>query len=197
MGLPLSTTVALGQSPVPDSARTATATPQTLFKLGVSPPKAWGSYWGFKAPLYVGVERAVGKHFSATLDSDVLVGFSRGGRLAGLTPSVGVRYYYNQARRQRLGKATTRLGGTYVQLQYTSNFTRMYSPLTYDGPAQFQHEPSAELLWGWQRQLGRYGFVDAGAGLQMRQQPWYQGYSTPSYRWQPSILLRVRAGFAF
>ncbi|KUG06149.1 hypothetical protein ASU33_01925 [Solirubrum puertoriconensis] len=169
-----------------------------MFKLGLDVAEVTGSWYGFAVPLYLGAERPLGRHFSATVDVTSSIGFRRKPQLAELSGSLGVRYYYNQARRQRLGKPTQRLGGTYLQAQFTNTFNRT-GLWTYptEGPAYFSHQPSAELFWGWQRRFGRYGFVDAAAGLRLLPNWSYRNSPEPRYRWQPEIGLRVRAGLAF
>ncbi|UYZ58580.1 hypothetical protein [Hymenobacter latericus] len=200
LALPLSVSQALGQAPaLPDSAAAALAPApaQTIFKLGLDAADAWGSWFGFQVPVYAGVERQLGRNFA--LSGDVRQGFgvSQGRlQLAEIRASLGVRYYYGQARRQRLGKPIAPFNGTYLQLQISNNLTRAGSPYWSDRPVCFNYQPSAELMWGWQRTFGKYGFFDAGAGLRLQRQSYYTlpGWSR-NLQLEPYIRLRTGVRF--
>ncbi|RTQ53677.1 hypothetical protein EJV47_02770 [Hymenobacter gummosus] len=196
-------TPAPAAAPAPLVAPALTAPPATLFKLGLDAPRLWLGYWGVGVPLYAGVERQLGRHFSLTGDVNVGVGFGggrRGPELQRFGGALGTRYYYGQARRLRKGKSVAALSGTYLQLQVASEFE---GRLLYDYPYNqrlYRHTPSLELLWGYQRRLGRYGFMDVGAGLKL--------WRTDSYLYNGGTIeatrplkleptLRARIGLAF
>ncbi|WP_019948692.1 hypothetical protein [Hymenobacter aerophilus] len=79
------------------------------------------------------------------------------------------RYYHNLERRIRKGKGQGSFSGNYIALALGSKLGRH----TYETPFYFL-SPNANgrgsaadvaLLYGWQRRLGRRGFVDANVGL--------------------------------
>jgi hypothetical protein len=191
---------AWAQQPDTLRPRSEPAAPATLFKLGLDAPRATAGYWGFTLPLYAGVERQLGRHWSLTADVNAGIGAGNGlssaVQLGRFGTSVGTRYYYSQARRQRRGKPVMALGGTYLQLQGSAEFTRHYY---YFGEALpiYRCTPSAELLWGYQRRLGRYGFLDAGAGVRVLNSPWYNSQGNQTTQWSVEPVLRLRAGLAF
>lgn len=173
-----------------------------MFKLGLDAPRLTGGYWGFSAPLYGGVERQLGQHFSFTADLNANVGFTyrftSPVALTNLGFSLGGRYYYSQARRARKGKPVAPLSGTYLQLQYSSELEGHYS-FGYDDTYRlsYRHRPGVDVLWGYQRRLGKHGFTDLGAGLRLTSRDVYtENWGTrQGLGIQP--VLRARIGLAF
>jgi hypothetical protein len=201
----LATSAALAQQP--DSlakAPTPAAPPATMFKLGLDVPRLWLGYWGAGVPLYGGMERQLGQHWSFTADLNVGLGtsFRRGGfALQQFGAALGTRYYYSQARRLRKGKPVRALGGTYLQLQAASEFEGYFGYDIYPyNQLYYRHTPKLELLWGYQRRLGRYGFMDVGAGISTSRQNRYS-YSPNGDTWRRvwtvEPTLRARIGLAF
>lgn len=198
----LITSAALAQQPESlPSAPTPAPAPLTRFKLGLDVPRlATGHYSGFSLPLYAGLERQLGSHWSFTTDANFGIGTSYYNRdespihLNRFGLSAGARYYYGQARRLRKGKPVTALNGFYVQAQGSTEFYRSYSFYDYDARPIYRLTPSAELLWGYQRSLGRHGFLDAGAGLRAQRQRVYDGLRSHEFGLEP--VLRVRVGLA-
>ncbi|RTQ53678.1 hypothetical protein EJV47_02775 [Hymenobacter gummosus] len=195
-------------APTPAAAPTAPAPPATLFKLGADASRIEIGVWGVTLPFYSGVERQLGQHWSFTADVSPSVSFA--GRRAGgvqlnrLGAALGGRYYYSQARRQRKGKPVQALGGTYLQLQYHSEFTGYYGNYYYYGPIndrlQYRHAPGVQALWGYQRRLGQRGFCDLGAGLRLHRSDdfYYEGvYFVENSRLSVGPTFRVRIGLAF
>ncbi|GAB2946964.1 hypothetical protein GCM10027048_09970 [Hymenobacter coalescens] len=200
-GLPLALfTVSAAWAQQPDTlrARPVPASPATMFKLGLDAARVTGGYSGFTLPLYAGVERQLGQHWSLTADANVGLGPGNGlgsvAQLGRFGASVGARYYYSRARRQHKGKPVTALGGTYLQLQGSAEFSRLM-PFYGEGRSSFRYHPGVELLWGYQRRLGRYGFMDVGAGLRVHNEPQYYYYGGPQRGfWRVEPLLRARIG---
>lgn len=173
----------------------------TMLKLGLDVSRSWGGYSGFVVPLYFGAERQLGNYWSLTADANVSGGFGyRYGssvQLKRFAASAGGRYYYGQARRARLGKTTAALSGFYLQLQYNAEFNSYYNNYRSEPRLSYQFAPSAELLWGYQRRLGRHGFVDAGAGLRVQHWGTPRLFGGSSSRLQLEPTLRARVGLAF
>ena len=80
---------------------------------------------------------------------------------------VAGRYYYNLSRRIRKGKSASNFSANYVALVLGSSLGRRaqetpFFEYVHGGPfARFD----GAVLYGLQRRLGRYGFVDAALGL--------------------------------
>ncbi|WP_345119763.1 hypothetical protein [Hymenobacter antarcticus] len=77
------------------------------------------------------------------------------------------RYYYNLARRIRKGKSASNFSANYLSLALGSSVGRQaqetpFFAYEYGGPAV---RLDAALLYGLQRRLGRYGFVDFTFGF--------------------------------
>ena len=80
---------------------------------------------------------------------------------------VAGRYYYNLSRRIRKGKSASNFSANYVALVLGSGLGRQAQETPffgYDYGGPFARLDGA-LLYGLQRRLGRYGFVDAALGL--------------------------------
>ncbi|GAB2946957.1 hypothetical protein GCM10027048_09960 [Hymenobacter coalescens] len=162
--------------------------------------------WGVSVALYGGVERQLGQHWSFTTDLTPSLGFDRrprrGAALHRLGAALGTRYYYSQARRQRKGKPVRALNGTYLQLQYRSEFNGYYGGDYYGTRWRmyYRHTPSLDAFWGYQRQLGRRGFCDLGAGVGLRRPDYFLSQSLDLIEGRNLALgaaLRARVGVVF
>jgi hypothetical protein len=80
---------------------------------------------------------------------------------------VAGRYYYNLNKRIRKGKSASNFSANYVSLALGTSVGRhgYGTPFTSDGAQGQSFRASAALLYGLQRRLGRYGFLDVMAGL--------------------------------
>lgn len=80
---------------------------------------------------------------------------------------VAGRYYYNLARRLRLGKPAGNFSGNYFAVALGGGFGRPAHETAffyYADSGPFARADGA-LLYGLQRRLGRYGFADFNAGI--------------------------------
>lgn len=80
---------------------------------------------------------------------------------------VAGRYYYNLSRRIRKGKSASNFSANYVSLALGSSLGRQAQETPffgYDYGGPFARLDGA-LLYGLQRRLGRYGFIDAALAL--------------------------------
>ncbi|WP_035565195.1 hypothetical protein [Hymenobacter sp. IS2118] len=80
------------------------------------------------------------------------------------------RYYYNIGRRLRKGKSQRDFSANYFSLALGSGWGRRTQETPYfsyaqGGPAM---RLNAAVLYGLQRRLGRYGFVDANVGVPLQ-----------------------------
>ncbi|RTQ53679.1 hypothetical protein EJV47_02780 [Hymenobacter gummosus] len=196
-------------APLPVAASAAPAPPATLFKLGADVFRVGFGGGRLVLPFYGGAERQLARHWSLTADlgSDISWGsrYARGLELERLSLALGARYYYSQGRRQRKGKLVRTLGGTYLQLQYRSGLSGYFDNYYY-GPyynydrLTYRHVPGLEVLWGYQRRLGRHGFCDLGAGVGARYDDKIYGeglrFPDDTY-WALTPTLRARVGVAF
>lgn len=147
----------------------------TLLKLGTGLTRgfAWSGYGWLSLPVVVGAERALAPGWSVYANGFTGVQVFplarrswpsyRSSLLVDPGFDAGIRWYYNQAKRQAKGKRTGPLIGNYLALhtitQFWSSFAR---------PTDYGYDYSAALLmWGLQRRLGGHGLLDAyvGAGV--------------------------------
>ena len=110
-------------------------------------------------------------HYRAEPGADM----SRG---LGMRAQVAGRYYYNTERRLRLGKNTTNFSANYVSLALGAGFgnpTRE-SAIYFLGDTGYRRRSAATdvaIVYGIQRRLGRYGFIDANIGVSnLLSSPW-------------------------
>ena len=150
--------------------------PTTLLKLGTGLTRqvVYGPGTGFIVPVVLGAERQLAPEWSVYGN---LTGVSRFSKrpyyqeaaslamLTGLGLDLGVRRYYNLAKRQAKGRASGPLVGNYLALETTTDLFRY--------KARFYHESTSLVaLWGLQRRLGGHGLVDAYAGLGIESLYW-------------------------
>lgn len=94
-----------------------------------------------------------------------------------LSTKAGVRYYYAMAKKVREGKVANNFSGNYVAIQaerYLTNDVRRrwYDLVTGDSregsTTGADAQPIISIFWGFQRRLGRLGYVDLSAGPSYR-----------------------------
>jgi hypothetical protein len=101
-------------------------------------------------------------HYRAEPSADLDRGLAIRSQVAG-------RYYYNIERRLRLGKNTTNFSANYVSVALGAG-TGLDRPAR-DTPIYFltnntrRVAADAAIVYGLQRRLGRYGFIDANIGV--------------------------------
>ncbi|GAB3924568.1 hypothetical protein [Larkinella terrae] len=108
-----------------------------------------------------------------------------------ISAKIGTRYYYGMARRIREGKSANNFSGNYIGLQASRPVSNYYKGRHFDfQTSKFintKHvsrlfeldQPALDLLWGFQRRLGRLGYVDINAGPRLTR---YSGrYNGPLY----------------
>jgi hypothetical protein len=76
------------------------------------------------------------------------------------------RYYYNLNKRIRKGKSASNFSANYLSVALGTGYGRRGYGTPFSG-GQRGHavRASAAVLYGLQRRLGRYGFVDLSAGI--------------------------------
>ena len=84
-----------------------------------------------------------------------------------LRTQVAGRYYYNLARRLRLGRSTGSFSANYLTATLGAGVGRQAreSALYQIAPNGRLLHPDAALAYGLQRRLGRHGFIDANVGI--------------------------------
>ena len=109
-------------------------------------------------------------------------------RILSVRTQLAGRYYYNLERRRRLGRRTSGFSANYLSLALGAGLGRrahetpFFLYLDSGGPLV---STDLALLYGLQRRLGRYGFIDANLGFASR-------LGTGSSDWfEPALSLRV------
>jgi hypothetical protein len=109
---------------------------------------------------------------------------------------VAGRYYYNLARRLRLGKSAGNFAGNYLSVALGGGFGRQAHEtafLFYNRSGPFARFDGA-ILYGLQRRLGHYGFFDFSAGFPFALS---SGATTSTYyigARGPTLALNLRLG---
>ena len=94
-----------------------------------------------------------------------------------MIPKAGVRYYYAMAGRVKRGTSANNFSGNYVSIQaeryITDTSHRSYYNLVTGDPrtgidSYLNKRPIFSLFWGFQRRLGRLGYIDLSAGPSFR-----------------------------
>jgi hypothetical protein len=70
--------------------------------------------------------------------------------------NVGARYYYNIAKRIRKGKSANNFSANYLSIYQQNGFLKVND--------DFQYQSTLNFLYGIQRRIGKYGYVDFGVG---------------------------------
>lgn len=104
---------------------------------------------------------------------------------------VAARYYYNLARRIRKGRSASNFSANYLSLALGTGLGRQGNgtPFAREGSRGEAVRATAALLYGLQRRLGRYGFVDAAVGLPLPVAPRLAAPALP-------LVITVRFGLA-
>jgi hypothetical protein len=201
-------------------APTSAATPpvqvqeQHLWKLGLNNllllPADWshefsavpGSIRYVRYGLHLAYERKLRKPWSVMAEispywlSYKPVGTASDEQALCARAQVAGRYYYNLARRLRLGKSSGNFAGNYFSVALGGGFGRHAHEtafLFYEHSGPFARFDAA-ILYGLQRRLGRYGFVDFNVGIPLALS---SGASTSIYyptSRGPAIALNLRLG---
>ena len=94
-----------------------------------------------------------------------------------MTPKIGARYYYAMAKRVRESQAANNFSGNYISFQaerylVDKQRTSYYDLVTGDSrlglSSYVNKRPILSVAWGFQRRLGRLGYVDLSAGPSFR-----------------------------
>lgn len=164
-------------APDTTTGRSAAWQHRTLLKLGTGLTRGFelGGFSGLSVPVVLGVERSMTPGWSVYANGFTGVRVYQAERFQQMYPGrrrnllrspgfdLGVRWYYNQAKRQAKGKPSGPLIGNYVALHSPTQF--WYSAYR---PNRFVYGYSALMLvWGLQRRVGGHGLLDAyvGAGV--------------------------------
>lgn len=122
--------------------------------------------------LHLAYERRLGRAFSVQAEASPALVHVRGVGEADIQARLGLRaqlqgrYYYNQERRRRLGHRTAGFSANYFALAVGSGLRTgqvRETPFYLLGNVP-RGAADLALLYGVQRRLGRYGFVDASVG---------------------------------
>lgn len=123
--------------------------------------------------LHFAYERQLGRAFAMQAEVSPALTYARPAAGASIEPGFGLRvqlagrYYYNQERRLRRGRRPSPFAANYVALALGSGRRDRYlreTPFYLLGNLP-GGAADAAVLYGLQRRLGRYGFLDANAGL--------------------------------
>jgi len=196
--------VPLPESPVP-TAITAPAPRRLLLKLGLTPSRLLPQYRrnGFNwvvAPS-VGAEYQLGPHISLYGQADIDFSFSHRDYYASGVPEkealvhsgalgLGLRYYYNQAGRERHHRVHGAFQGNYLALEVLTELDRIryyFYDISYPYPGtesieyRIQTTPLLNAYWGLQRRLGKHFLYDVNAGVGIIAKP-TADYYYPFYR---------------
>ncbi|MEO0332112.1 MAG: hypothetical protein AAF223_10565, partial [Bacteroidota bacterium] len=113
-----------------------------------------------------------------------------------------VRYYYALPRRIKRGKSANNLSANYFSIQSRNSWIGVEAnypiigtnPTVYTSEAIFSRNNSFSILYGLQRRLGKYGYIDANLGY----------FYNPSFRndpfrenWEFNIEANFSIGVAF
>lgn len=151
----------------------ATLEEKSMFKVGISRLNiGWAGNFGFILGLehIIAFERKIGVPFSVMGQYRNLNGFNYNSpKEMGI--DVGVRYYYALPARIKKGKSANNFSANYFSLQ-SDNTLSWGERVTNLNPIQFEYGNtsvySLSLLYGLQRRLGKYGYVDVNVGYQRR-----------------------------
>ena len=151
----------------------ATLEEKSMFKVGISRLNiGWGGRSGVSFALehIIAFEKKIGVPFS-------IMGQYRTRNSVNYNSSkemgldVGVRYYYALPARIKKGKSANNFSANYFSLQ-SDNTLSWGERVTTLNPIQFEYSNtsvySLSLLYGLQRRLGKYGYIDVNVGYQRR-----------------------------
>ena len=179
---------------LPDSAARRPAAEdqrRILFKLGTGLTRGFelGSFSGLLVPVVAGAEYSLAPGWSAYANGFTSVRVMRWENSRSSSSSTflsdpgfdaGIRWYYNQAKRQAKGKRSGPFIGNYLALHTLTQFWSYRS----NSDTRYDYGLSAVMLaWGLQRRLGRHGLLDvyAGAGVNNRRSYFYDAQAGSGY----------------
>ena len=104
--------------------------------------------------------------YRRTISEPLRKGFSVRSQVAG-------RYYYNLSRRIRKGKSASNFSANYLSLAVSTGYGRRSheTPFHYYNTSKPFVRADMAVLYGLQRRLGRYGFIDFNFGFTTRLVP--------------------------
>jgi len=160
---------------------------KNLFKFGEggSNPRNSGWFQFFPMQFSFAYEHKISPSFSILADTRCWVPVFKE-----YIVTEGIRYYYNMSRRIRQGKAANNFSGNYFSLQEENNFVK-------SNGNGFVYAPTFDLLYGIQRRVGPYDYVDFGIGLSWRSNYWQYDYSPNTigtYRLLPTVNFAIGLG---
>jgi hypothetical protein len=198
----------LAVAQAPDAARAASPATVpaaggsgTLLRLGTGLTRGFelGNRTGLSVPLVLGAEHHLKP--AVSIYGDAFAGLdlkryrpadgTRESRISSYGFDAGARYYYNQEKRRRKGRPTGPFVGNYLALQSASYFNP-------DGTPEYRGT-NLTVQWGIQRRLGRYGRLDAYAGLGVSRSPAYSytGLDYGSYPYTNPVYITRRNPVSF
>lgn len=216
-------------TPAPVQTEMATTGPVPrpyLLKIGFTPSRLLPEYrydglnWVVAPSL--GAEYQLGRHVNLYGQADVDFAVARrytyyGGSndkealVHSGAVGLGVRYYYNQAGRERHNRAHGPFMGNYLALESTVELYHRqfysYAYGTYPNPTPLrigyhtELTPLVNLYWGMQRRVGQHFLYDVNAGIGVLARPtyyygyYYAYYNNPLYRFTPDLAINLRLYF--
>lgn len=122
-----------------------------------------------------------------------------------LVGKVGVRYYYAMAGKARRGTSANNFSGNYISFQAERFYSDTHRSVYYDiatGDSRVYLDryinirPVFSTFWGFQRRLGRLGYIDLSAGPAFRLPVDPPSFILPFYKQYPtgkSLSLQINA----
>jgi hypothetical protein len=209
------------------TARVDPAPRRFLLKAGLTPSRVIPQYrsngFDWKLAPSVGAEFLLAPHVTLYGQADVDFSLSRdyfdqypyvGPAKERLVHSgavgVGMRYYYNQAGRERRNRAHGPFVGNYIAVEAATELNRRlfynyngyfsYYPTVYSTEYRTEVMPVLTALWGMQRRLGQHFLYDASAGVALLARPVSYNYYGPDdfrmlYGLDASLAVNLRVYF--
>jgi len=104
----------------------------------------------------LGVERKIKPAFSVLADFQHTLAYNKPVHPGSYAFSVGARYYYNINARIRKGKSANNFSANYLGIHQKN--------VLFEANEHYHYGSSVTVLYGLQRRIGKYGFVDFGVG---------------------------------
>ncbi|MGB3585418.1 MAG: hypothetical protein WBA23_02705 [Tunicatimonas sp.] len=140
---------------------------KSMFKVGLS-EFGWGGFIGPFIGYQSAYERKIGIPFSfLALYRHSMTGWGNNT----LGADVALRYYYALPRRVMKGKSANNLSANYFSIQSNNSwngYRTARAPGMFNSDLQIFRSNSFSLLYGLQRRLGKYGYIDVNLGYGYR-----------------------------